>query len=155
MPPLSKPTSFLHEMLEGKITDKNIPNSAVANFKYSVATPKSFADREVVFNSEEFLLIRSILKHLSAMEEEINTSSEKIDSYLSYMKENKEEMINEKTQSTEFVIVKFTFPQANALYEILMNLSTLHNSIDSSANTKKIDDLAYLFHKAADHSYQY
>ena len=93
MPPLSKPTSFLHEMLEGKITDKNIPNSAVANFKYSVATPKSFADREVVFNSEEFLLIRSILKHLSAMEEEINTSSEKIDSYLSYMKENKEEMI--------------------------------------------------------------
>ena len=64
------------------------------------------------------------------------------------MKENKEEMVNETSGATDFVTVRFTAIQSLALYDFLMNLSTLFHSINST-KTKKIDDLAYLFHKAA------
>ena len=155
MTPLSKPKSFLHGMLEGKIEEKTLPDPTVANFSYSVAPPKTFADREIAFKAEEYLLMRSLLKHFSSMEDEVESTSEKTDAYLKHMKENKEEMINETTEATDFVTVKFTSIQAHALYDFLMNLSSLFHSIDSTAKTKKIDDLAYLFHKAADQGYRY
>ena len=161
MPSLSKPTSFFHAMLgqeeseEKKKKKYKIPDPATAEFNYSVATPVPFADREVAFKAEEYLLIRSLLKHFSAMEDEVESTSERTDAYLNHMKENKEEMINETTGATDFVTIKFTSIQAHALYDFLMNLSTLFHSIDSTAKTKKIDDLAYLFHKAADQSYHY
>jgi len=160
--PLKKPTSFFHSMLgrqeEVEIDKKKkykIPNPATAEFSYSVAPPKTFADREVAFKAEEYLLIRSLLKHFSTMEDEVESTSERTDAYLNHMKENKEEMINETTGATDFVTVKFTSIQAHALYDFLMNLSTLFHSMDSNADTKKIDDLAYLFHKAADQGYRY
>ena len=123
MPPLSTPGSFLQGMLEGKIEKKNIPDPLSAEFKYSVQTPKNFADREVVFKSEEYIKFRSILKHFSSMEDEINSPSDKTDGYLNHMKENKEEMINETNESIDFITVKFTSIQAHALYDFLMNLS--------------------------------
>ena len=164
MPPLPKPTSFFNSMLgqeeKGSDTKKKnkkykIPDPATAEFNYSVATPVPFADREIAFKAEEYLLMRSLLKHFSSMEDEVESSSEKTDAYLNHMKENKEEMINETTEATDFVTVKFTSIQAHALYDFLMNLSSLFHSIDSTAKTKKIDDLAYLFHKAADQGYRY
>ena len=155
MPPLSTPGSFLQGMLEGKIEKKNIPSALSTEFKYSVQTPKNFADREVVFKSEEYIKFRSILKHFSSMEDEINSPSDKTDGYLNHMKENKEEMINETNESIDFITVKFTSIQAHALYDFLMNLSSLFHSMDSKAKTKEIDDLAYLFHKAADQAYRY
>ena len=85
MPSLSKPTSFFHAMLgqeeseEKKKKKYKIPDPATAEFNYSVATPVPFADREVAFKAEEYLLIRSLLKHFSAMEDEVESTSEKTD----------------------------------------------------------------------------
>jgi hypothetical protein len=89
------------------------------------------------------------------MEDEINSPSDKTDGYLNHMKENKEEMINETDESIDFITIKFTSIQAHALYDFLMNLSSLFHSMDSNAKTKEIDDIAYLFHKAADQAYRY
>ena len=91
MPSLPKPTSFFNSMLgqeESDMKKKNkkykIPDPATAEFNYSVATPVPFADREIAFKAEEYLLMRSLLKHFSAMEDEVESSSEKTKESLKY-----------------------------------------------------------------------